>query len=506
MKRTALILVAALLFSAAVFAQEEEQEQEAAVFAQEEAAAVFAQEEAAAVSAHKGAAPEPAVPAREGKGFRVKIELSTNAFQFFHQDVRNDTYVEDAEMPRTDSVYWMRSPSYGDVEFDMSYTDPQDLYGGKIGFRFGSFFEKNLPIIEDVSAWVQISPYFRGQLGRYTKRIIEKVGGDKDLGVMLAAANKDKNQDFTIDTSDSLGLGSDVMGFLPTGIIPMGPAGSLELSGFIAPNEYWLAQKVTMSENVASGSGSNVAMIIPAYSTYKFGGGLKYSFPGWATLGAAYRTSHGKTISGTDMGKVFHDMGVYAIVTPVVKGLQIGLGYSGHLEYLDEQDFDTGDDISIKKPWINAFHFDVKYDKIAGLPLGVGLYNNISYHTLNKEDTINYIEIVDRNNPNVFGDESSLVSYNELSVYYDVLKNLNLNLMFRNYYATITNNQGALGQDYGKETFIIELLAKYRPNDRVEFRGGFKFEMNEFGTPVNSVVLQNSSKAYSIPVGVIVKW
>jgi hypothetical protein len=219
------------------------------------------------------------------------------------------------------------------------------------------------------------------------------------------------------------------------------------------------------------------------------------------TLGAAYRTAHSESISGTDIGLISHDFGVYGIISlPVVEGLQIALGYSGSLVYDDEDD----DEQEVRKPLKNAVHFDLGY---SGIPrLNIGLYNNISFHTLTKQDTIGYIETADKLNPNLFGDEESLVLYNELGVSYDITETVTASLMVRNYYAALTNLNGSKGQDYAKDTFVVEALAKYRITENVQARGGLKFELNNYGTPVSSQVLQNSSYAISVPIGVTVSW
>jgi hypothetical protein len=435
----------------------------------------------------------PAVFAEEG--FTAKVDIDTNVVQFFHQDIKNDTYVDNAIMPRTDSVYFMRNPNYDDVDLTMGYTDPDERYGGSINFAFnptpGEYFT-----LGDLFGWVRVSPYFRGKLGIYTDRVVEKIGGDKDLGVLLFGV---KDGDLVISTSDSLGLGSEAIGFLPTAIVPMGGAGELNLSGFFAPNEYYLAQKTSNSYDLSYGA----SVIIPAYATYKFGGALKYSLPEYLTLGAAYRTAHSKSIAATDIGYISHDFGVYGIVTlpaQALEGLTIALGYSGSLTYKDED----ADDKEIRKPLKSAVHADFGYSGIPRLKLG--LYNNVSFHTLAKADTIGYIAEADRLNPNLFGDEKSLILYNELSASYGITETITASLMVRNYYASLSNLDGGKGQDYGRDIFIVEALAKYNVTENIQARGGVKFELNNYGTPVSSQVLQNSSYAVSIPVGVTVSW
>lgn len=433
----------------------------------------------------------PAVFAEEG--FSAKVDIDTNLVQFFHQDLKNDTYVDNAIMPRTDSVYFMRNPNYDDVDLTMGYTDPDGRYGGSINFAFNPVPDKYFTL-GDLFGWVRISPYFRGKLGLYTDRVVEKIGGDKDLGVLLFGIN---NSDLVISTSDSLGLGSAAIGFLPTAIVPLGGAGELNLSGFFAPNEYYLAQKISVSYDQSYGAPT----VIPAYATYKFGGALKYLFPEYLTLGAAYRTAHSEAVTSTDIGFISHDFGVYGIVTlPAVEGLKVALGYSGSLVYEDKD----SDDQEIRKPLKNAVHADFAY---SGIPrLNLGLYNNVSFHTLAKADTIGYIAEADRLNPNLFGDEQSLVLYNEISASYDITDAVTASLMVRNYYASLVNLNGGKGQDYAKDTFIVEALAKYKFTDTIQARGGVKFELNNYGTPLSSQVLQNSNYAVSIPIGVTVSW
>jgi hypothetical protein len=433
----------------------------------------------------------PAVFAEEG--FTAKVDIDTNLVQSFHQDIKNDTYVDNAIMPRTDSVYFMRNPNYDDVDLTMRYDDPDGRYGGLINFAFNADPNEYFTL-GDLFGWVRISPYFRGKLGLYTDRVVEKIGGDKDLGVLLFGI---KSGDLTFSTSDSLGLGSSAIGFLPTVIVPLDSAGELNLSGFFAPNEYYLAQKISNSYDLNYGA----ATVIPAYATYKFGGSLKYSLPEYLVLGAAYRTAHSESVTSTDIGFISHDFGVYGIVTlPVVEGLKFALGYSSSLVYEDKDE----DDQEIRKPLKNAVHIDIGY---GGIPrLNIGLYNNISFHTLAKADTIGYIAEADRLNPNLFGDEESLVLYNEVSASYDITETLTASLMIRNYYGSLSNLDGGKGQDYAKDTFIVEALAKYKITDTIQARGGVKFENNSYGTPISSQVLQNSNYAISIPIGVTVSW
>jgi hypothetical protein len=134
------------------------------------------------------------------------------------------------------------------------------------------------------------------------------------------------------------------------------------------------------------------------------------------------------------------------------------------------------------------------------------VYNTISSYKLEKRDTRNFIELIDKNNPNTFGDEESSVNYIQGDISYKFFDFLTATFMIRDYYATITNNGGIRGQDYGKHIFIVETLARYKVSDKAEFRIGYKYEVCEYGTPVNSVVLRNSWTAHSIPVGVVVKW
>ena len=431
-------------------------------------------------------------------GFSAKVDIDTNLVQFYHQDIKNDTFVANSLLPREDSVYFMRNPNYDDVDLDVSYLDPEERFFGKINFAFAASLDKFFTP-GDIFGWVKVSPFFRGKLGKYTDRVVEKIGGDKDLGVLLFGVN---NGDLTISTSDSLGLGSDIIGFLPAAIVPFErfgiPAGTLELRGFFAPNEYYLAKRVT---NEWDQNSSTLPVEIPAYATYKFGGGLKYTFPAWVTIGASYRTAHTDPVTTSDIGNISHDFGVYAIVTvPMIEGLKAGLGYSGNIFYEDKDD----DSAEMRKPLKSAVHVDVSYSGI--IPgLTVGLFNNLSFHKLDKVDTFGYIKELDALN-NVFGDEESFVLYNELSASYAITPTLVASLMARNYYATLTNRDGALGQDYAKNTFIVEALARYNITAKVQARAGVKFELNNYGTPINSAVLKNSNNAVSIPIGLTVAW
>jgi len=447
------------------------------------------------------------------RGLAVKVEISSELVTYLHKDLKNDTFVEDVEMPKEDSIYFLRNPSYGDVEFDVRYTDPNEQFGGKIGFRYGSFYNTNLPIMEDLYGWVKVSPYFRGKLGRYTERVVEKVGGDKDLGVLLFDVGA---SDMTINTSDSLGLGSSVIGFIPTFYIPLGNAGEVAISGFAAPNEYWLGKRVTPPYDQ---NNQTPTVTINGYSTYKFGGSLKYTHPDWVTVGLAYSTYHTEAEEGIDAGIVYQNFGAYAIVNilrpdqpepelepdadtparrqPRQPSLKVGVGYSGHI-YVDEK---TRDDEEVHQTFKSGIHFDVNYTNV--IPgLSFGLYNNLSFHTLTKDKTYGYVE----SNADAFGDEKSFVLYNQLDVSYDITEKLTTSLMFRNYYAELLSWYGGKGMDFGKETFIVEALGKYNVTKDVQARGGVKFELNKYGTPESSPVLVNDSYAISIPIGLIVKW
>lgn len=478
-------VIFALFSFVSVFAQMQQQEAAGIVSEEEQPAA----EDPPVTTLTVPGTEQSKVPS--ASGFTAKVEISTNLVQFYNQDIRNDTFIEEAEMPREESVYFLRNPNYDDLDFNVAYNDPEGRFGAQINFAFGALLETHFTT-GDIFGWAKISPYFRGKLGKFTERVVEKIGGDKDLGVMLFEIS---NSDLVINTSDSLGLGSDIIGFIPTGYLPLGNFGELAVSGFLAPNEYYLGRKIN---NAADQSGSTMPTIVPAYATYKFGGSLKYTFPDWGTLGAAYRTYHTIAGEGVELGNVFHDYGFYAIVTlPMLTGLKIGLGYSGHLDYREEIDRDD----EIYAPIQNAIHLDVTYQNV--IPgLSLGLYNNLSFYTLAKEDTIGYLVTAS----SLFEDVKSTVWYNELSASYMITKALTATLMVRNYYAELLNYQGVRGKNYGKEVFIVEALARYNITEKVQVRGGLKFEMTKYNTPLLSLVMKNDNNAFSIPIGIIVSW
>ncbi|MCL2879982.1 MAG: hypothetical protein FWF29_07045 [Treponema sp.] len=431
-------------------------------------------------------------------GLSATVDIDTNMVQFFHQKVRNDTFIEDAAMPRTDSVYFMRNPNYDDMTMSFVYNDPQDRFGGQVGFDFPAGVLDQFFRIGDTFGWARVTPYFMGKIGKYTDRVVSKIGGDQDLGVMLFHITDDGDLSFT--TSDSLALASNVIGFTPTVISPEFSFGQLSLSGFFAPNEYYLGKKINSGLD-AGGTPTGLPTIVPAYATYKFGGSLKYVLPGYLTFAAVYTTHHSMAGEGIDLGSIYHDFGLYAIINfasmPAIDGFNIGLGYSGHMDYLDQANKSD----QIHAPLKSAVHVDLRYDNV--LPsLSLGLYNNFSFYDLDKKDTIAYT----KDAADHFADEKGFVSYNEFDIAYQVTDTLVTTFMVRNYYGIMNNYTGGIGQNYGKNTFSVELIARYHITPTMEARAGLNFTTNKYNTPISSEVQQNDNRAVNIPIGITVSF
>jgi hypothetical protein len=137
--------------------------------------------------------------------------------------------------------------------------------------------------------------------------------------------------------------------------------------------------------------------------------------------------------------------------------------------------------------------------------LKIGLYNNVSFYSLDAGQTLAYDEDIAAVNGSIYSDESSLVLYNELGASYSLGK-IVPSVMIRNYYGTLTARNGVTGQDYGRDILIVEAKAAYKINNHMELRGGVKFENTIYDTPAVSDVLKNSNFVFSIPVGVTLTW
>ena len=445
------------------------------------------------------------------RGFSAKIEITANLVQWHNQQMRGDGFVEEAEMPREHSVYFMRNGNYDDTDASFNYDDPFGRFGAQIGFDFpGGLLTQNFRI-GDVFAWAHITPYFRFKMGKFTDRVIDKVGGDKDLGVFYTVF---ENDDMNIVTNDSLGLGSSAIGFLPTLYSPKFSFGQFSLSGFFAPNEYHLGRRINPA-NTTGGTQVQLPVIVPAYATYRFGGAFKYEHDIFS-LGITYRTHHSEPeTSGIDIGSIHKDLGIYGVFNlgaipglSVVDGLKLGLGYSTHLDYLEGIE-----DIRKERaePQKQSFHIDLFYgDIIPGL--SVGIFNNYSYYTWAKEDI--HAVFWPESPLSMWEDEVGSVLYNEVSISYNfahlpvsfTMPPITLSVMARNYHAIVESYQGGSGLDYGRNIFIVETLLRYNLTDWVQVRGGFKYETNIYNTPVSSVVRMNNNQMYSIPIGIVVNW
>jgi hypothetical protein len=454
-----------------------------AVTAQAAAADAAAAAQAAAAEAEKAVAEAIARQraAAWPPGFSVKIDIDTNLGKYTKTDFKNDEYIGDAPI-QDDTLYNVAAnPNYDDTEIGIAYDDPDGRYGGKIVFAFEELLKPQL-LLGDVYAWGKIG-FFRERLGKYTYRVVDKVGGDKDLGVMIFSVDKN---DISIGSSDSLGLGSDVFGSLSSLIIGR----FFEAGFFLSPNEYQNAKQYTPG-GVYLADKETVA----SYYTYKAGGNLKFSWPDIFSIGAAYRQAH-LIGTATTTGTIQTDYGVYGILY-AIPGISLGLGYSNRSS-------EDNDDPAVKFfPTYHAFHLDLKVTGIKRF--GFAVYNNVSMSALEKEKTLSYNDLI-ASVGDVFDEESTFVLYNQADVSFDFTSHVTLSLMVRNYYATLTALYGLKGNDYGKDTFITELKLSYKFDEHASLRGGVKFENTTYSTPVNSVVLKNSNYVIAIPVGVTLQW
>jgi hypothetical protein len=508
---TSLILV---LLAAAAFAQDEApvpvaQDEAPVPVAEDEASVPVAQDEApvpvaqdeAPVPVAEDEAPVPVaqdeapVAARqEEKPFSLKIDIDVDLFSFVHTDIKNDEYVSPEEKIEEDLTYFMNGSDYGDTSIEFKYTDPADRFGGVIGIDFDGTLTNTFPL-GDLYGWGRVTKYARFQLGKFTYRTIEKIGGDKDLGVLLF--NIDKDGDLAFDTTDSFGLGDDTIGFLASGYI--GPAA---LNVFVTPDAYHVAR----TYKVPGSSGGTEPNKVPAYYSYKAGGSLRFDFPGLVSVAASFRQEHTTGDTYTVLGYISNDYGLYADITALSAfGLEIGVGYSGRVAFEDLyfQEGEEERDALDFAPVMHAIHLDLKY---TGVPkLTVGLYNNISFYSLAADKTLVYDKDIAAV-ADVYTDEKVFVLYNELTASYNITETFFPSLKLRNYYGSISGRNGTKDQDYGKDVLTIEALANYNITKEVSLRTGLKFINAVYNTPETSYVLKNDTFVFAIPIGITVQW
>jgi hypothetical protein len=422
--------------------------------------------------------------------FSAKVDIDANLLNFTHTDVQNDEYIIPTEKPESNVTNVLGSPNFGDAEIKVAYTDSEDRFGAVIGFDFDEKLTGTVPL-GDLYGWGRIGSkdsFFstKFQLGKFTDRVIEKIGGDKDLGVLTIDVSGKANE-ISIDTTDSFGLGDDTIGFLAW--VYVGP---VAVNVFAAPSAYHKAQYL-----IADNDTTETKIKVDPYYSYKAGGSLAYTLPDILTIGASFRQTH-TAGSSIYKGDISNDYGLYGDIIALSNlGVEIGLGYSGRIAFEDEED---GIDYA---PIQHAVHLDAKYTGIDKLV--VGLYNNLSFSTLAKDKTLAYDEdiaaIMD-----IYTDESTFVLYNELEVSYDLTEKFTPSLNFKNYYSTILGRNGVKDRDYGKDTFSVEAKATYKITGNASLRAGVKFENILYATPEDSVILRNNSYSISIPVGVTIEW
>jgi hypothetical protein len=428
--------------------------------------------------------------AQEEKGFSVTIDIDADLVQYLHTEIKNDEYISDEDTIQPDQVQFMHNSSFNDAEIKVSYTDPNGNFGGVVGLDFDSALTGSVPW-GDFYAWGKLYGLFRMQLGKYSYRAIEKIGGDKDLGVLFLDISK-KSNTFTVETTDSLAQQAGIIGFL--GQVLIGPA---EIGFFAAPDAYFVARHFQVP---GTGTGDEPEQTIPAYYAYNFGGNAKVNLTGIANIGASYRQIH--TVGeASSTGDIYNDFGLYAATDlNILKdlGLTVGLGYSGRIS------FEDGDDASTA-PVQNAIHLDIEY-RNSGFGFTAGLYNNISFYTLKAENLSVYDPAV-ASIANIYTDESSLALYNELKVSYAIPAiKLTPSLIIRNYYGTKTGFMGVKGADYSLDILTVEARAAFTLSENTEIRAGLKFTNTAYNTPKVSDVLVNSNFAVAIPVGITLKW
>jgi hypothetical protein len=448
----------------------------------------FAEDAPKEVSVSEDAPEGSSVSKDTPKGFSVSVDIDADLFAFKHTDIKNDEYISEEDTTQENQAFLMNNDSFGDTEVKFQYTDPEDLFGAAVVVDFGDKLGSSLPL-GDVYGWGRVTKFARFQLGKYTYRAIDKLGGDKEVGVFDLVIDK-ANNNLSIETSDSLAQ-SGVIGFLATGIV-----GPMELGFFAAPDQYFVARYYS----IPASTGGTPKAEIPAYSTYNFGFNAKLTLENIATVGASYRQIHTEG-RGTSIGDIFHNYGLYARITVpalTVLGIGIGVGYSGQVAYED------ADDASDNAPVKSAFHLDATYSGMEN-KLNVSLFNNVSFYTLSADKTIAYdSDIADV--ADIYADEASFVLYNELKVAYSLTEKLIPSLTLRNYYGTLTGRNGIKDQDYGLDVFTAEARATYKIKDNAEMRVGLKCVNTAFNTPTVSDVLKNSNFVFSIPIGLTVKW
>ncbi|MDR1128318.1 MAG: hypothetical protein LBL20_03315 [Treponema sp.] len=455
------------------------------------------------------------------KGFSITIDIDGNLWSRLKTEVKNDQYIAQTDYVADKQDFWMNAGSFGDTEIKFSYNDPEGRFGGVIGFDFPGVLGGTAPPLGDVYGWGKITKYARIQIGKFDYSIIDKVGGDKDTGVFELGIDK-ANNDLVINTSESLEQQAKVIGFLGSALV-----GPVEAGFFAAPNAFFPARYYTTQQSSTS-STVYPPQKISAYETYNMGGNLKLTLPDWFALGISYRQKHTESTGGLSRGDVFHDFGVYASVMALRRwGVDAGFGYSGRVDYSDimgdvNAEKDPNDPnkpvvITDKEPWIkaplkSAFHFDVKYVPTFLSDLTLASYNNISFYSRKKQDTLAYDQALDQV-ANLYAHEESFVLYNEVSVSYalNMLRNVTGGLIipsfvFRNYVAKLSGVDGIRGQNYGKYILILEGKVAYKISDNMEVRAGLKWEKNEYKTPAVSDILRNSTDLFAVPIGVTLKW
>jgi hypothetical protein len=427
---------------------------------------------------------------QDQKGFSVTVDIDADLGQFTRREIKNDEYISEEDTVQENEFRFMNNDKFGDAEVTFEYTDPDDKFGAVIGVDFADALGGVLPL-GDLYGWGRISKYSRVQLGKYTYRVIEKLDGDKDLGVLNLVLDKGENSLF-FESRDSLAQNADIIGFLGSGILGIPGAGTVELGVFAAPDNYYVARYYDIP---GSTTGSEPKQKVPAYYTYNFGGILKYSLENVVTVGASYRQIHTEG-EGTSTGYIHNDYGIYAVLDTLNGvGVRIAAGYSGNISFEDGDDLDTA-------PIQHAIHLDAEY---TGVPkLKIGLYNNFSFYGLAADKTLTYdsdiAEVLD-----IYADESSKILYNELKASYELTESLIPGLIFRNYYGSLTGINGVKGQDYGLDVFTGEARMTYKIKT-AEFRAGLKFGYTLYNTPAASDILRNSGFTVSLPVGLAIKW
>jgi hypothetical protein len=456
--------------------------------------------------------PVSAQEGEEPRGFTIKVDIDADFLPFTHTEVKNDEYVNPADRKDPNILNILQNGNYDDLEIKFNYSAPSGLFGAVSAFNFPVDFPADFTkYLGDIYGWVKPVKYFGVQLGKYTDRVIDKIGGDKDLGVLTMDVVRD--DDIGFSTTDSLGLGDSAIGLLLSGYCDIGP-GALRLNLFAAPDSYHNAVTVSIPN---PGSTAPRSMHIPAYYAYHAGGALRWDMD-ILNIGASYRQAHTEG-SGTALGNIYHDWGLYAVTDALEQaaGLKIAAGYSGRIWYEDEYQqeiyegttlVDSGGepDAKEKAPVHTAIHLDLQWDgDVSGKNFSVDLYNNCSFFTLEKEKTARYDEAIAAS-LDMYADESMLVLYNELVLAYDLTPRFTPELKFRNYYGKIVSLDGVKSWDYGKDVFLVQAMAHFKVAPNTELRAGVKFENSIYGTPEDSLILKNSSFTVAVPLGLTIVW